>query len=204
VWDAVAGTEIMTLRGHSNMVLDGAYSPEGEHIISGGRDRTIKIWDALTGTEKLTLHGHKRHVFSVAFSPDGTRIISGAAGGTIKIWDAETGSELMTFRTGTYNAAFSPDGKKIAAGTGGASDPTITVWESAAPADGYEARRIGVSARRVVDRLHGECQLYSKVIDKLKSDKTLEDPVRNVALQIANVRQWEDEEKGEELISDEK
>ncbi len=40
-----------TLRGHSYFVFSVAYSPDGKHIVSGSRDRTVKIWDAQSGEE---------------------------------------------------------------------------------------------------------------------------------------------------------
>lgn len=49
--------------------------------------------------------------------------------------------------------------------------------------------------REVVDELHEECGFYDKVTDKLKADKTLDESVRKVALQIADARVWEDAEK---------
>ena len=71
----------------------------------------------------------------------------------------------------------------------------IALLESEAPADGYTSRGTGAIARKVVEKLHEEHGLYSKVIEKLKSDNALEEPVRNVALQIASARLWEDAEK---------
>ncbi len=49
-----------------------------------------------------------------------------------------------------------------------------------------------------MDELYEEHGLYQKVVDKLKADKTLAEPVRKVALQIANSRLWEDARKLEE------
>jgi len=46
-----------------------------------------------------------------------------------------------------------------------------------------------------VDELYKETGFYSEVIDKLKADKTLAEPVRKAALQIANSRLWEDARK---------
>ena len=40
-----------TLRGHSDSVWSVSYSPDGKHIVSGSRDRTVKIWDAQSGEE---------------------------------------------------------------------------------------------------------------------------------------------------------
>ena len=55
-----------------------AFSPDGKRIVSGSRDKTVKVWDAATGQETLTLKGHTGSVSSVAFSPDGKRIVSGS------------------------------------------------------------------------------------------------------------------------------
>jgi len=74
---------------------------------------------------------------------------------------------------------------------------TVGLWESEPPVDDYGARRTGVAARKLVDKLREEHGLYSEVIDKLKADGTLDDSVHKVALQIANARLWEDEEKTE-------
>jgi WD40 repeat protein len=136
----------------------------------------------------------------VAFSPDGKRIISGSMAGTVKVWDSATGAELMTLREHSdriWSVAFSPDGKTIAAGTEETGDDSIRLWESAAPAGGQEARRTGMAAKILVKKLHEQYGLYSKVIDKLKADKTLDESVRKIAFQIANARLWEDEEKTE-------
>ena len=40
-----------TLTGHSDWVRSVAYSPDGKHIVSGSKDKTVKIWDAATGQE---------------------------------------------------------------------------------------------------------------------------------------------------------
>ena len=44
-----------TLRGHSDSVLSVAYSPDGKHIVTGSRDKTVKIWDSTTGKEVSVL-----------------------------------------------------------------------------------------------------------------------------------------------------
>jgi WD40 repeat protein len=40
---------VQPLEGHTNAITSVAYSPNGQHIISGSRDKTIRIWDAETG-----------------------------------------------------------------------------------------------------------------------------------------------------------
>ena len=200
VWNASTGAEVMTLRGHSDEVTAMAFSPDGKRIVSGSSvNPTVRVWDVGGGAEVLSLPSDGP-VLSVAFSPDGKRIISGSMAGTVKVWDSATGAELMTLREHSdriWSVAFSPDGKTIAAGTEEAGDDSIRLWESAAPPGGYEARGVGSAAKKLVDELREELGLYATVIDKLKADQTLEESVRKVALQIANARLWEDEEKTE-------
>jgi WD40 repeat protein len=194
VWDAANGDESITLRGHEGPVASVVFSPDGKRIISGSYDRTVKIWDAETGTELMTLHGHGDLVFSVALSPDGERLVTGGQDGTAKMWDSRTGAELLTLRAdcGFSSVAFSPDGKTIATGTG---DGSILLWESAEPDGGYEPRRKGTAARELVDNLYKKNGFYHDAIDKLEGDKTLDEAIQKVALQIANSRKWEDAEK---------
>ena len=49
-------------------MLSVAYSSDGTIIISGSRDKAIRIWDAQSGILENTLEGHMGGVISVAFS----------------------------------------------------------------------------------------------------------------------------------------
>ena len=37
--------------GHSRKVLSVAFSPDGQRVVSGSIDKTVKIWDTETGAE---------------------------------------------------------------------------------------------------------------------------------------------------------
>ena len=119
---------IHTLTGHSDWVFSVAISPDGQTLVSGSRDNTIKIWQLNTGRELRTLTGHSGYVISLAITPDGQTLVSGSGDKTIKIWQLSTGQELRTL-TGhssyVASVAISPDGQTLVSG----SDKTIKIWQ---------------------------------------------------------------------------
>jgi WD40 repeat protein len=75
------------LVGHTAGVSSVAFSPDGQRIVSGSDDKSVRVWDAATGQplgDPLT--GHTGTVSSVAFSPDGHRIASGSKDKTVRLW----------------------------------------------------------------------------------------------------------------------
>jgi WD40 repeat protein/predicted Ser/Thr protein kinase len=89
LWTVAAGKEFRTLHAHTAVVTCLAFSADGQRLVSGSADETVRVWDVdHTGYEILTLRGAAGEVKSVAFSPDGRQIVSAHREGAIKIWDA--------------------------------------------------------------------------------------------------------------------
>jgi WD40 repeat protein/predicted Ser/Thr protein kinase len=195
VWDVASGTEVMNLSEQKRGVACVLFSPDGKRIASASYDGTTKILDTTNGNELMTLRGHGGAVRSIAFNPDGKRIISGSMDRTVKVWDMATGTELLTLHANfdqVYSVAFSPDGKTIA---GGDRAGEVVLYESTAPTGGYELRKTGRAATKFVDEMYQKYGYYYDVIDKIQADTTLDEPIRKLALQIANSRKWEDVDK---------
>ncbi len=120
---------LQSFTGHSHIIPSLVISADSKILISGSRDKTIKMWELETGELIRTLKGHTDGVYALALSPDGQIIASGSADKTIKLWHLETGELLSTF-TGHGNTvtavAFTASGEILVSGS---LDKTIKIWQ---------------------------------------------------------------------------
>ncbi len=131
---AIAQTNPTESVGHTNMVWQTAWAPDGRRLASCSTDGSIKIWAMPDKRLLRTLVGHEGLVAAVSWSPDG-RLVAGASrptfdgsGGEVKLWNPDTGRVEATFRPptgGLHALAFSPDGLYLV--TAG-QDRTVRVW----------------------------------------------------------------------------
>ncbi|MBW4652089.1 MAG: caspase family protein [Kaiparowitsia implicata GSE-PSE-MK54-09C] len=89
--DIETGVLQVSLKGHQGAVMDVAFSPDGQSIVTASTDGTVRLWSAQTGSEMALLRPHSttataiKHVF---FSPDGQYVSALTHQGHLYLWAA--------------------------------------------------------------------------------------------------------------------
>ena len=113
--------------GHSDVVNDLSFSPDGKTIASASADKTIKLW-SLKNNNLLKTIRESEQLYSLLFV-DSQTIASGSSDGTIKLWNVNSQKILMKFQEGhsskVLRLVLSSDGKTIASAS---ADKTIKLW----------------------------------------------------------------------------
>ena len=106
-WDCKGSGVVKTFDGHVDQVLCVSVSSNGQYVVSGGKDKTIRyillyivglyyilrFWLVSTAECLHIMKGHTNDVTSVAVTSKGNKAISGSLDCTIKVWNTEQTSK---------------------------------------------------------------------------------------------------------------
>ena len=170
-----------SLSGHGHSVTSVAFDHDGDQLVSGSLDTTLKLWNVETGECLRTFRpevkpsGSNDSVASVKVSPDG-KLIASAHGWGARVWDLETGEILQRIESqghrACYAVAFSPDGALLALPDGGVQlwnvntettdavleDAYVTGMAVAFSPDGSRLATVGDGSVKLWDLESGECR----------------------------------------------
>ena len=128
ILDAITGSQVAVLPGHTDSVRSLAFSLDGIFLVSGGYDYNVKLWDVQTGGVVKTFCGHTHYVLSVSISPDCTTIASGSTDKTVRLWHVQEGDcfhIIDGFNDRVNSVIFSPTNSQLLMS---ASGNTIQQW----------------------------------------------------------------------------
>jgi ribosome assembly protein 4 len=136
IWDCDTGTPMHTLKGHTDLVLCLAYSPDNSMIATGSKDNSIRIWEGVTGNPLgASFKGHTKFVRSLAWEPfhleqrGRPRVASASKDGTVRVWDVvgrKTDFSLTSHKASVSCVRWGGTGLLYTA----SQDRTIKIWES--------------------------------------------------------------------------
>src|SRR5262249_11507184 len=70
LWKAESREELGVFHEHTQQVKSVAFSPDGQFLVSGGLDKTLRIRDVSANREIKVFKGHTREINAVLVSPD--------------------------------------------------------------------------------------------------------------------------------------
>ena len=115
-----------SFKGHESWLRGIGFSPDGQHMYSGGYDGKLCFWNCQSESSpespvepERSIEAHAGWIRWLAVHPDGQLIATAGNDLAIKLWSAETGqlvSSLQGHEKHIYSLLFHPRGKWLLSG----------------------------------------------------------------------------------------
>ena len=125
-WDIASGKQTGTFKGHEGIVV--SLFVQGDTLISGALDKTIRFWDKTTVQRRLIKRG-QGDCDALAVTNAGDFLATAGLNNTIRIIDTANLQEVshgVGVQSGLVGLVLSADNKRLASAT---ADGQIVVWD---------------------------------------------------------------------------
>ncbi|CAN4091062.1 unnamed protein product [Withania somnifera] len=134
VFDRPSGQIISILSGHSKRVTSVKFAAEGELVISGSADKTVRVWQGSENENydcRHVLKDHTAEVQAVTVHATNSYFVTASLDSTWCFYDLASGLCLAQVEDaseseGYTSAAFHPDGLILGTGTSGS---LVKIWD---------------------------------------------------------------------------
>lgn len=134
------------LEGHTDSVVQVAFSHDGAFVATGSYDGTVKIWAAPGGALVHSLEGPSKEVEWILWHPKGHAILAGSTDAMAWMWWAPTGKLMQIFAGHAQSVTcgcWGLGGKLICTGS---EDRGVIVWNPRAGTPQQHVRQVHGSA----------------------------------------------------------
>ncbi|MCA8985219.1 MAG: protein kinase [Planctomycetaceae bacterium] len=142
--ERTSGQTSRVLTGHIGPVRALQFSAEGDLLVSGAQDNSVRVWQLASLASIKTFRGHDSGVRACAISADNRFVLSGAEDQRAILWSVNdyaeiqtlAGRELAGHADAILGAYFSPSGNDVVTAS---RDRSARIWNVAT---GREERRL--------------------------------------------------------------
>jgi general transcriptional corepressor TUP1 len=115
------------LRGHEDNIFSMEYSQNGNLLVTGSEDCTLRVWD-MRNRRLYRKFAADDRILTISMTSDTICVAAGSADGTIHLWNVETGTKLSKLRAHNNHVCgiqFLPDCMDLVSGS---SDGLAKRW----------------------------------------------------------------------------
>ncbi|MEM9543606.1 MAG: protein kinase [Cyanobacteria bacterium P01_E01_bin.42] len=86
LWAIAVGRCLRVFSGHDDTVTTVNFSADGNVLLSGSQDGTLRLWNVLSGECTFIFEGHREAIAVAQLSADGRYMVSASTDGDCKVW----------------------------------------------------------------------------------------------------------------------
>ncbi|KAJ2372951.1 hypothetical protein IW150_003860 [Coemansia sp. RSA 2607] len=174
---------------NSGSVNAAIYDATGSYILTGGKDKLVRLINATSGKTVHTYEGHGWEIQGVAISSTSQHVVCCGTSRAVTLWDINTSQTLRSFTGHTQKVdciSISAEGSIVVSGS---FDKTVAVWDTRSSdrtplqvlqdaQDGITSVHLGDS-EMVAGSLDGSVRTYDLRMGRMTAD-ALGQPVVSV------------------------